>query len=94
MFNSFKKGPSKMTGPFKSPPKKGANLIKSNPPKKQKKPIRPGGFSYTVSWEQIEEYRSWPCERRLQWLMLGNRLRKSLPRKIIELQETFREGRI
>ena len=59
---------------------------------KRKKPLRPGGFSYTVPWEQIEEYRTWPYERRLQWLMMGNLLRKSLPRKTIELQDAFRRG--
>jgi hypothetical protein len=62
--------------------------------KKQKKILRPGGFSYTVPWEQIEEYRTWTYERRLQWLMMGNLLRKSLPRKTIELQDAFREGRV
>lgn len=59
---------------------------------KRKKSLRPGGFSYTVSWEQIEEYRTWPYERRLQWLLMGNQLRKLLPRKTIEIQEAFRKG--
>jgi hypothetical protein len=52
------------------------------------------GFSYYVSKEQIEEYRKWPMERRLKWLYFGNRLRKSLPPKIIEIQEAFRQGKI
>ena len=52
------------------------------------------GFSYYVSREQIDEYRSWSIERRLEWLYLGNKLRKSLPRKIIEIQEAFRQGKI
>jgi hypothetical protein len=52
------------------------------------------GFSYHVSQEQIDEYRSWPMERRLKWLYFGNKLRKSLPRKIIEIQEAFRQGKI
>jgi hypothetical protein len=63
-----------------------------NKNKKQKKRLQPGGFSYTVPWEQVEEYRSWPYERRLQWLMMGNLLRKSLPRKTIEIQDAFRRG--
>jgi len=52
------------------------------------------GFTYFVSREQIDEYRSWSMERRLEWLFLGNKLRKSLPRKIIEIQEAFRQGKI
>lgn len=52
------------------------------------------GFAYFVSQEQIDEYRSWPMERRLQWLFLANKMRKFLPRKTIELQEAFREGKI
>jgi hypothetical protein len=52
------------------------------------------GFSYYVSREQIEEYRKWSMERRLKWLYFGNQLRKSLPPKIIEIQEAFRQGKI
>jgi hypothetical protein len=52
------------------------------------------GFSYTVSREQIDEYRRWPIERRLQWLFLANKMRKSLPKKTIKLQEAFRQGKI
>jgi len=52
------------------------------------------GFTYVVSREQIDEYRSWPVERRLKWLFLGNRLRRSLPQRTIEIQEDFRQGKI
>jgi len=52
------------------------------------------GFAYTVSREQIDEYRKWPLERRLQWLFLANKMRKSLSRKTIELQEAFRQAKI
>ena len=52
------------------------------------------GFSYYVSKEQIEEYRKWPMERRLKWLYFGNKLRKSLPPRIIQIQEAFRQGKI
>jgi hypothetical protein len=55
---------------------------------------RKKGFSYYVSKEQIEEYRKWPMERRLKWLYFGNKLRKSLPPRIIEIQEAFRQGKI
>ena len=52
------------------------------------------GFHYHVSKEQIDEYRSWPMERRLQWLLMGNKLRKLLPKKTIEIQDLFRQGKI
>ena len=52
------------------------------------------GFSYTVSREQIDEYRKWPLDRRLKWLLLGNKMRKCLPPKTIDLQEAFRQGKI
>jgi len=52
------------------------------------------GFSYTVSREQIDEYSQWSIVRRLQWLFQGNKTRKSLPRKTIEIQEAFRQGKI
>lgn len=52
------------------------------------------GFAYFVSREQIEEYRKWPLERRLQWLFLANKMRRSLPAQTIRLQEAFRAGKI
>jgi len=52
------------------------------------------GFSYYLTREQIEEYKRWPVERRLRWLYYGNKLRRMLPKRIVELQEAFRQGRI
>jgi len=52
------------------------------------------GFSYSVSREQIDEYLTWTIERRLAWLLLGNKLRKELPEKTREIQDAFREGRL
>jgi hypothetical protein len=52
------------------------------------------GFSYAVTREKIDEYRQWPIERRLQWLFLANKMRKSLPKKTIKLQEAFRQAKI
>jgi hypothetical protein len=52
------------------------------------------GFSYTVEPEQIAEYRKWSIERRLQWLFLANKMRKSFPKRTIEIQEAFRKGEI
>jgi phage pi2 protein 07 len=52
------------------------------------------GFTYTVSREQIDEYMKWPSDRRLKWLFQANKMRKFLPRKIIEIQEAFRQAKI
>jgi hypothetical protein len=52
------------------------------------------GFCYTVSQEQLEEYRKWPVERRLKWLYYANKMRRELPKKTIEIQELFRGGKI
>jgi hypothetical protein len=52
------------------------------------------GFAYVVSRKQIDEYRSWPLERRLKWLYWGNKLRKFLPRQTVAIQEAFRRGKI
>jgi len=52
------------------------------------------GFSYFVSKEQMNEYRRWSIERRLKWLFFGNKMRRHLPQKSIELQEAFRQGKI
>ena len=52
------------------------------------------GFSYYLTKEQIDEYRSWPVERRLKWLFIANKLRRFLPPETIEIQEAFRQGKI
>ncbi|MFC1668551.1 hypothetical protein ACFL1T_04130 [Chlamydiota bacterium] len=52
------------------------------------------GFSYIVSKEKIKEYSSWPIAKRLEWLYMGNVLRKNLPREIIEKQDKFRKAEI
>ena len=54
----------------------------------------PKGFEYVLTEEQIDEYRSRPIERRLQWLLQGNRLRKMLSPETIEIQEAFRQGKM
>ena len=50
------------------------------------------GYSYFVDQDRIEEYCKWTLERRLRWLYYGNKLRKSLPEKTIQLQERFRKA--
>jgi hypothetical protein len=52
------------------------------------------GYTYTVSREQIDEYRSWPLDRRLKWLFQANKMRRFLLRKTIEIQEAFRQAKI
>ncbi len=52
------------------------------------------GFSYTVSQEQMEEYRTWSLDRRLKWLFQANKMRRFLPKKTIAIQEAFRQGKI
>jgi hypothetical protein len=52
------------------------------------------GYTYTVSREQIDEYRTWPLDRRLKWLFQANKLRRFLPKKTIEIQEAFRQGKM
>lgn len=52
------------------------------------------GFTYTVSKEQLDNYRKWPIERRLKWLYFANKMRRFLPKKTIEMQELFRSGEI
>jgi hypothetical protein len=52
------------------------------------------GFTYMVSREQMDEYRKWPLDRRLKWLFQANKMRRFLPKKTIEIQEAFRQGKI
>jgi hypothetical protein len=52
------------------------------------------GFDYHLSIKAIREYQKMPVEKRLLWLYQMNLLRKAYPKKIIELQDKFREGKI
>jgi hypothetical protein len=52
------------------------------------------GFTYTVSRAQIDEYTRWSVDRRLKWLFQANKMRRFLPKKTIEIQEAFRQGKI
>ena len=51
------------------------------------------GFRYYVSDEKIERYRKKPVALRLQWLYMANVFRKGYSKRIIELQDGFREGK-
>lgn len=52
------------------------------------------GFDYSLSEESIKSYQKKPLELRLKWLYMGNLLRKAYDKKIIEIQDKFREGRM
>jgi hypothetical protein len=52
------------------------------------------GFSYFLTDEQIKHYQEMPMEKRLEWLYLGNLLRKAFSEKLFETQDKFREGKI
>ena len=48
------------------------------------------GFDYYLDDETIRRYQEKSLEQRLRWLYMGNLLRKSYPRSIVEIQEQFR----
>ncbi len=52
------------------------------------------GFHYNISFKRIKEYQKIPLEKRLAWLYQGNLLRKTYPKRIIELQDKFSRGEI
>ncbi len=58
------------------------------------KEVQNKGFTYTVSKEQVDEYMTWSVDRRLKWLFQANKMRRLLPKKIIEIQEAFRQAKI
>lgn len=58
------------------------------------KKIKTKGFDYYLSKDIIKQFQEKPPELRLKWLYMGNLLRKGYDKKVIEIQEKFREGRI
>lgn len=52
------------------------------------------GFDYYLSKEVIDEYQKTPLDLRLKWLYMGNLLRMGYSKKIIDIQDRFREGKI
>ena len=52
------------------------------------------GFDYYLSKEAIRGYKEKPPELRLQWLYMGNLLRKGYSKRVIKLQDKFRKGNI
>jgi len=56
------------------------------------KKIKIKGFDYYLSKETIKRYQGKPPELRLRWLYMGSLLRKGYNEKIIEVQNSLREG--
>lgn len=54
--------------------------------KKSKSP----GFDYYLRKETIRRYQEKPPELKLQWLYMGNLLRKEYSKRVVRLQEKFR----
>jgi len=55
---------------------------------------RDKGFDYYLSIKKIRQYQKIPIEKRLIWLYQASFLRKFYPKRIVELQDKFREGKI
>lgn len=52
------------------------------------------GFRYYLSNEMLERYQKKPLALRLQWLYMANVFRRGYSKRIIEIQDKFREGKI
>lgn len=52
------------------------------------------GFSYCLDIKVIRQYQGVPIKKRLAWLYQLNLLRMAYPRRIIDLQNKFRQGKI
>ncbi len=54
----------------------------------------PKGFVHIPDPALVAEYGKWPLERRLAWLLAGNKLRRMLPRRVWDIQDRFRRNEI
>ncbi|OGW55405.1 MAG: hypothetical protein A2Z46_01930 [Nitrospirae bacterium RBG_19FT_COMBO_55_12] len=52
------------------------------------------GFSYYLTDEQIKHYQEMPIEKRLEWLYLGNLLRKAFSERLFGAWGKFHEKKI
>ena len=60
-----------------------------------KKPKKLGGYSYTLTDEQIKKYMALPVEMRLQWLEEANRfLWEAMSPRAKKIREALRKGEI
>lgn len=57
-----------------------------NPESKEK------GYIYHIEEDVLKEYQKKPLHLRLQWLYMGNCLRKGYSQKIKNIQDRFRKG--
>ncbi len=48
---------------------------------------------YYLTDEQIKRYKAMPIEKRLEWLYLGNLLRKAFSEKMFNVQDKSSEGK-
>lgn len=51
-----------------------------------------GGFDYHLEQDVIDRYRAKPVELRLKWLYHAALFRKHYPKRIVRVQDRFREG--
>ncbi len=51
------------------------------------------GFRYFLSDEMLDRYQRKPVALRLQWLYMANVLRMGYSKRIIDIQDKFREGK-
>ena len=52
------------------------------------------GYKYHIEENVLKEYQRKPLRLRLQWLYMGNCLRKGYDKKIKDLQDAFRKGQL
>jgi len=52
------------------------------------------GFDYFLDEKILRDYRRKPLRLRLRWLYEANKLRKHYPKKIIQLQQSFRHPEV
>ncbi|MBI5969892.1 MAG: hypothetical protein HY884_01920 [Deltaproteobacteria bacterium] len=50
------------------------------------------GFDYYLSKDMIKRYCEKPVETRLKWLYMGNLLRMGYAKKIVKIQDEFRQA--
>ena len=51
------------------------------------------GFRYYIDDSMLHEYQQKPYHLRLQWLYMGNKLRKGYSSSVKAIQDSFRRGK-
>jgi hypothetical protein len=52
------------------------------------------GYMYHIEENVLKAYQKKPLHLRLQWLYMGNCLRKGYDKKIKDIQDAFRKGQL